>query len=88
MKNNEKQQKLRPEQTIEVEQGQETSMNPSPKFYREKKQKRLNQKAAIITGADSGIGRAVAVAFAQEGANVTVVYKEDKTEAEKNKIYS
>jgi hypothetical protein len=35
---------------------------------------RLNGRAAIITGADSGIGRAVAIAFAKEGANVLLSY--------------
>ena len=74
---------LRPEQTIKKEQGQETAMQPQPQFFREKRNRRLEGKVAVVTGADSGIGRAVAVAFAQEGAKVSVVYKEDDTEAEK-----
>lgn len=48
---------------------------------------KLAGKVAIITGADSGIGRAVAVAFAKEGANVTNVYlaeeEEDATETKR-----
>ncbi len=36
---------------------------------------------AIITGGDSGIGRAVAIAFAKEGANVSVVYLEEEKDA-------
>lgn len=46
-------------------------------------QGRLQGKAAVITGADSGIGRAVAIAFAREGADVLISYlseEEDATE--------
>lgn len=41
----------------------------------------LAGKRALITGGDSGIGRAVAVAFAKEGADVAVAYLEEKTDA-------
>lgn len=43
---------------------------------------RLEGKAAIITGGDSGIGRAVAIAFAREGADVLVSYLEEDVDAE------
>jgi hypothetical protein len=43
---------------------------------------RLAGKAAIITGADSGIGRAVAIAFAREGADVLISYLEEHEEAQ------
>ena len=43
---------------------------------------RLSGKAAIITGADSGIGRAVAIAFAREGADVLISYLEEHEEAQ------
>ena len=43
---------------------------------------KLAGKIAIITGADSGIGRAVAIAYAMEGANVAIVYNENDTDAE------
>jgi NAD(P)-dependent dehydrogenase (short-subunit alcohol dehydrogenase family) len=43
---------------------------------------KLANKIAVITGADSGIGRAVAVAFAMEGANVSIVYNVNDGDAE------
>lgn len=46
---------------------------------------KLQDMAAIITGADSGIGRAVAVLFAREGADVAVVYLSEHVDAEKTK---
>jgi hypothetical protein len=48
---------------------------------------KLLDKVAIITGADSGIGRAVAVLFAREGAKIAVVYlKEDKDAKETQRL--
>ena len=46
---------------------------------------KLEDKVALITGGDSGIGRAVAVAFAQEGADVAVVYLDEHEDAEETK---
>ena len=46
---------------------------------------KLKDKTAIITGADSGIGRAVAIAFAMEGANVAIVYNENESDAAETK---
>ena len=46
---------------------------------------KLKDKTAIITGADSGIGRAVAIAFCKEGANVAIVYNENDTDAAETK---
>lgn len=43
---------------------------------------KLEGRVAIITGADSGIGRAVAIAFAMEGAKVAIVYNENDGDAE------
>ena len=42
---------------------------------------RLEGRAALITGADSGIGRAVAIAFAREGADVVISYLEEEEDA-------
>jgi NAD(P)-dependent dehydrogenase (short-subunit alcohol dehydrogenase family) len=46
---------------------------------------KLQNKVAIITGGDSGIGRAVAIAFAKEGADISVVYLNEHQDAEETK---
>lgn len=46
---------------------------------------KLKGRTAIITGGDSGIGRAVAVAFAKEGANIVISYYDEHTDAETTK---
>ena len=46
---------------------------------------KLQDKVAIITGADSGIGRAVAIGFAKEGADVAIVYNVNESDAETTK---
>lgn len=43
---------------------------------------KLKDKVALITGGDSGIGRAVAIAYAMEGANVAILYNENDEDAE------
>jgi len=60
--------------------GLESEMQPRPDYGYETYQGhgRLQGKKAIITGGDSGIGRAVALAFAREGADVLISYLEDE----------
>jgi NAD(P)-dependent dehydrogenase (short-subunit alcohol dehydrogenase family) len=67
--------------------GKEWAMNPKP-VYDDPNQKgsgQLLNKTAIITGGDSGIGRAVAVAFAKEGADVVIAYLKANKDAEETK---
>lgn len=56
-------------------------MNPRPVSERDQLCRRLERKTAIITGGDSGIGRAVAYSFAKEGADVVVVYYNEEQDA-------
>ncbi|AZB42324.1 glucose 1-dehydrogenase [Bacillus sp. FJAT-42376] len=76
-----------PAQEQDVQPGQETLMNPRPKFAGDfyKGSGKLEGKTAIITGGDSGIGRAVAVFFAREGADVTVAYLNEHDDAAETK---
>ena len=46
---------------------------------------KLEDKAALITGGDSGIGRAVAIAYAKEGADVAIVYLDEHEDAEETR---
>ncbi|RKF12739.1 glucose 1-dehydrogenase [Roseovarius spongiae] len=58
-------------------------MDPAPDYMpRHPGSGRLKGRAAIITGGDSGIGRATAVLFAREGADVTIVYLDEDADAE------
>ena len=76
---------LQPPQHQEQQPGSEEEMTPKPKFddSAHKGSDKLLGKVAIITGGDSGIGRAVAIAFAKEGADVAVMYLNEHEDAEK-----
>ncbi len=64
--------------------GLESEMTPKPDFGEDSYvgHGRLEGKAALITGGDSGIGRAVALAFAREGADVLISYLNEDSDAE------
>jgi NAD(P)-dependent dehydrogenase (short-subunit alcohol dehydrogenase family) len=67
--------------------GSEYKMQPSPEYddktYRASG--KLNGKVAVITGGDSGIGRAVAILFAKEGADIAVIYLNEHVDAGETK---
>jgi NAD(P)-dependent dehydrogenase (short-subunit alcohol dehydrogenase family) len=78
-----KEKKLQPRQHQRQQPGREHKMKPRPRAEDEKHRGsgKLEGKVAIITGGDSGIGRAVAIAFAKEGADVAIVYLEEQKDA-------
>jgi len=84
-KSNPKKQLRKPQQ--QELPGDEHKMEPAPDFEREetKGSGKLKDKVAFITGADSGIGRAVAVLFAKEGADIAIVYLNEHKDAEDTK---
>lgn len=75
-----------PPQHQNQQPGIENEMHPLPKYEGDYKASgKLRNKIALITGADSGIGRAVAVYYAKEGADVAIIYLNEHEDAEKTK---
>lgn len=86
-KDKQENQRLQPSQQQDRQPGVESEMRPRPKaedrIY--KGCGKLKDKVALITGGDSGIGRAVAILYAKEEADVSIVYLNEHGDAEETK---
>ncbi len=80
---------MAPEQSQPQQPGMEYLMNPRPIFDNPNYcgSGKLKDKVAIITGGDSGLGRAAAVAFAKEGAKLVIPYYNEHIDAKETKEY-
>ena len=87
MPEDQEQKETLPPQKQDRQPGIEAEMTPKPKAddpaYRGSG--KLDGKVALITGGDSGIGRAAAIAFATEGADVAILYLDEHEDAEETK---
>ena len=80
---------LAPEQDQNIQPGMEYLMNPLPIFDNPnyKGSEKLKDKVAIITGGDSGLGRACSIAYVKEGAKVVIAYLNEDKDAYDTKDY-
>ena len=80
---------LAPEQSQSDQPGMEYLMNPLPIFDNPnyKGSDKLKNKIAIVTGGDSGLGRACSIAYVKEGAKVVIVYYDEDKDAFDTKNY-
>jgi NAD(P)-dependent dehydrogenase (short-subunit alcohol dehydrogenase family) len=89
MQKRNKRKTIHPPQHQNKQPGLEWKMKPLPVFYDDNffKEKKLENKVAVISGGDSGIGRAVAVAFAKHGATVIILYLNESEDAKYTKQF-
>lgn len=80
---------LAPEQQQNIQPGMEYLMKPLPIFDNPeyKGSNKLKDKVAIITGGDSGLGRACSIAYVKEGAKIVIVYLNEDKDANDTKNY-
>ena len=80
---------MAPEQSQPDQPGMEYLMHPLPIFDNPAYQGsgKLKDKVAIITGGDSGLGRACSIAYVKEGAKIVIVYLNEDKDANDTKNY-